>query len=126
MRKLLLLRKLKVFSAFKKRVLQVELENVQDFDMGYEAVWPIRTASAASSIAEKHLRSDNPLVNPPGSRFAYSYPFAAPGDDKAFKGLGGYYQVICAGKLNQREILHCRTRIVLLGIDEYLIAKFTV
>ena len=92
-------------SATRRRLLcqnhfsvQVELENVDGFDLGYDGIWPITTAGAASRIAAARLRSDNPLVNPSGSRFTYSYPFAAVGDDKAFNKIGGHYQVICEGK----------------------------
>lgn len=73
------------------------MEGVNGFDLGYEGGWPLAAAEASSSIAASKLRSDNPLVNPPGSRFTYSYPFASPGEYKSFNQSGGHYQVICKG-----------------------------
>ena len=79
-------------------IAQVELEHVDEFDLGYEGIWPIAAAGATSTIAAANLRSDDPLISPPGFRFTYSYPFAASGDAKAFNQSGGYYQVICEGE----------------------------
>ncbi|XP_026194279.1 uncharacterized protein LOC34623561 [Cyclospora cayetanensis] len=83
-------------NCFRITFRQVELQDVDGFDLGYEGVWPLNKATAASSIAETKLRTSNPLTNPAGSRFTYSYPFAASGEGKAFNDQGGYYQVICA------------------------------
>lgn len=63
------------------------------------------TTGAASRIATAKLRSDNPLINPPESRFTYSYPFAGPGEQEAFYQRGGHYQVICEGASAHRSVL---------------------
>ena len=102
----------------RRLIVQVVLQDVNGFNLGYEGVWPLSAAGVASSIAEATLRSDNPLTNPPGSRFTYSYPFAAAGDAKAFNERGGYYQVICAGNFTcLKKYMH---RCWILYICSYL------
>ncbi|CDJ36955.1 hypothetical protein, conserved [Eimeria tenella] len=86
-----------VGNCFRLTFRQVQLEEVEGYDLGYEGVWPLSWAGASASIAAAKLRSENPLTNPSSSRFTYSYQFAPSGDDKAYNQGGGYYQVICEG-----------------------------
>ncbi|CDI87402.1 hypothetical protein, conserved [Eimeria praecox] len=92
-----------VGNCFRLTFRQVELEDVGGFDLGYDGIWPIAASGPASAIAAAKLRSDNPLISPPGSRFTYSYPFAASGEDKAFNQRGGHYQVICEDSMQAAQ-----------------------
>ncbi|OEH79303.1 hypothetical protein cyc_05964 [Cyclospora cayetanensis] len=88
---------------FRLTFRQIELQAVDGFDLGFEGVWPLTTAKASSSIAASKLRSSNVLTNQSGSRFKYTYPFVASGEDKAFNKKGGYYQVICEDSVQKAQ-----------------------
>ncbi|CDJ48142.1 hypothetical protein, conserved [Eimeria brunetti] len=92
-----------VGNCFRLTFRQVDGEDVDGFDLGYEGVWPIAARGAASTIAAAKLRSDNPLTSPPGSKFTYSYPFAPTGEDEAFHRRGGHYQVICEDSMQAAQ-----------------------
>ncbi|CDJ48140.1 hypothetical protein EBH_0019300 [Eimeria brunetti] len=92
-----------VGNCFRLTFRQVELEDADGFQLGYEGMWPMAATGAASTIATTKLRSDNPLTSPAGSRFAYSYPFSPTGEDKAFHQKGGHYQVICEASMQAAQ-----------------------
>lgn len=79
-------------------LFQVDLETQEEYNMGYEATWPLSSVPASSTINSSQLLSVDPLSNPTFSRLNYSYPYAPVGESNAFSAKGGYYQVICQGR----------------------------